>query len=55
MLTTTTSTRSNRAIFLHHDTGSPHNGLMTHISGLGRIARLDVEFGVRRFIHDRGE
>ncbi len=43
MLTTATSTRSNRAIFLHHDTGSPHNGLMTHISGLGRIARLDFE------------
>jgi hypothetical protein len=43
MLTTATSTRSNRAIFLHRDTGSPHNGLMTHISGLGRIARLDFE------------
>jgi hypothetical protein len=35
--------RSNRSIFVPFDTGSPKDGLMTHISSLGRIARLDFE------------
>lgn len=43
MLITTTSSRSNRRIFLHRDTGSPHDGLMAHISSLGQIGRLDFE------------
>lgn len=43
MLTTANSIRSNRAIFLHQDTGSPQHGLMNHISALGPIGRLDFE------------
>src|SRR5262245_50569873 len=43
MLITATSSRSNRSLFLHHDTGSPHDGLMAHIAGLGQIGRLDFE------------
>jgi len=43
MLSTTTSNRSNRDIFILFDSGSPHDSLVTHISGLGRIARLDFE------------
>jgi hypothetical protein len=40
---TTTLNRSNRSIFIPYDTGSPHDGLMDHISSLGPIARLDFE------------
>jgi hypothetical protein len=43
MLTATTSTRSNRCIFVPHDTGSPNDGLLKHISNLDSIARLDFE------------
>jgi hypothetical protein len=43
MLTATTSTRSNRSIFVPRDTGSPNDGLLKHISTLGSIARLDFE------------
>jgi len=43
MLFTATSNRSNRGIFIHQDTGSPHDTLVAHISGLGQIARLDFE------------
>jgi hypothetical protein len=43
MLTATTSTRSNRSIFVPRDTGSPNDGLLKHISNLGSIARLDFE------------
>ncbi|MCI0338616.1 MAG: hypothetical protein L0226_13650 [Acidobacteria bacterium] len=43
MLFTNTSTNSNRSIFIPRDTGSPHDGMMKHISGLGQIARLDFE------------
>src|SRR5215813_226613 len=39
----TTNTRSNRYIFIPPDSGSPRNGLFTHISRLGQIARLDFE------------
>ena len=35
--------RSNRDIFIPDYTGSPHDGLAAHITGLGRIARLDFE------------
>ncbi|MGH9847729.1 MAG: hypothetical protein ACREEM_54260, partial [Blastocatellia bacterium] len=35
--------RSNRNIFIPRDTGSPHDGLMAHLSSLGQIARLDFE------------
>jgi plasmid stabilization system protein ParE len=38
-----TSTHSNRNIFIPRDTGSPHDSLMNHISGLGQLARLDFE------------
>src|SRR5262249_30405331 len=38
-----TMTRSNHDLFIPYDTGSPHDSLMAHISGLGRIARLDFE------------
>jgi hypothetical protein len=38
-----TNTRSNRHIFIPQNSASPKNGLLTHISGLGRIARLDFE------------
>jgi hypothetical protein len=37
------STHSNRNIFIPRDTGSPHDGLMAHISSLGKLARLDFE------------
>jgi hypothetical protein len=37
------STHSNRNIFIPRDTGSPHDGLMAHISNLGQMARLDFE------------
>jgi hypothetical protein len=43
MLSETTSTRSNRSIFVPRDTGSPNDGLLKHISTLGFIARLDFE------------
>jgi len=36
-------TRSNHDLFIPYDTGSPHDSLMTHISGLGRLARFDFE------------
>ena len=39
----TTNTRSNRYIFIPQNSGSPRNGLFTHISSLGQIARLDFE------------
>lgn len=42
MFTTTTS-RSNRMIFVPSDAGSPNNDLMKHISNLYSIARLDFE------------
>src|SRR5262249_1057827 len=35
--------RSNRHIFIPQDSGSPKNGLFTHITSLGQIARLDFE------------
>ena len=38
-----TNSRTNRHIFIPQDSGSPKNGLLTHISGIGRIARLDFE------------
>jgi hypothetical protein len=38
-----TNTRSNRHIFVPRDSSSPKNGLFTHVSGLGPIARLDFE------------
>jgi hypothetical protein len=34
MLTATTSTRSNRSIFVPRDTGSPNDGLLKHILNL---------------------
>jgi hypothetical protein len=37
------STHSNRNIFIPRHTGSPHDGLMAHISNLGQMARLDFE------------
>jgi hypothetical protein len=43
MFTATTSTRSNRSIFVPRDTGSPGDGLLKHISNLDSIARLDFE------------
>jgi hypothetical protein len=43
MLSATTSTRSNRYIFVSDDKGSPNNDLLKHISKLGSIARLDFE------------
>lgn len=43
MFTATTVVRSNRDLFIPRDTGSPKDGLMTHLSTLGRIARLDFE------------
>jgi hypothetical protein len=43
MFSTNTMTRSNHDLFIPYDTGSPHDSLMTHIAGLGRIARLDFE------------
>jgi hypothetical protein len=47
MTFTITSTRSNRNLFIHHNTGSPHEDLVRHISELGQIARLDFErYGV---------
>jgi len=39
----TTNIRSNRHIFIPQDSGSPKDGLFTHISGLGQLARLDFE------------
>ncbi len=38
-----TITRSNRHLFIPQDSGSPKDGLFTHITGLGQIARLDFE------------
>jgi hypothetical protein len=38
-----TNIRSNRHIFIPQDSGSPKDGLFTHISGLGHLARLDFE------------
>lgn len=38
-----TITRSNRHIFIPQDSGSPKDGLFTHITGLGQLARLDFE------------
>ena len=35
--------RTNRSIFVPFDYGSPADGLFTHISGLGQLARLDFE------------
>ena len=43
MFSTNTMTRSNHDLFIPYDTGSPHDSLMAHIAGLGRIARLDFE------------
>jgi hypothetical protein len=43
MHTATTMTRSNRDLFIPRDTGSPKDSLMTHLSTLGRLARLDFE------------
>lgn len=43
MYTTITTTRPNRDLFIPRDTGSPKDGLMTHLSTLGRLARLDFE------------
>ncbi|MGE0131530.1 MAG: hypothetical protein AB7U82_25900 [Blastocatellales bacterium] len=43
MFSTNMTTRSNHNLFIPYDTGSPHDSLMTHIAGLGRIARLDFE------------
>jgi len=43
MTSTIYTNRSNRNIFIPRDTGSPHDGLMAHISGLGQMARLDFE------------
>jgi hypothetical protein len=43
MLSTNTTTRSNHALFIPYDTGSPHESLIQHIAGLGPIARLDFE------------
>lgn len=43
MFTTTTVVHSNRSLFIPCDTGSPKDGLMLHLSTLGRIARLDFE------------
>src|SRR5262245_28949672 len=43
MFFTNTMTRSNHDLYIPYDTGSPHDSLMTHISGLGRLARLDFE------------
>lgn len=40
----TAKIRSNRHIFTSENTGSPKDGLFTHISGLGRLARLDFEY-----------
>src|SRR5262245_43144249 len=40
---TNTLNRSNRSIFVHLETGSPHDALVAHISSLGQIARLDFE------------
>jgi len=39
----TANIRSNRHIFIPENTGSPKDGLFTHISSLGRLARLDFE------------
>jgi hypothetical protein len=38
-----TQFRSNRSIFVPRDSGSPKDGLMSHISSLGRLGRLDFE------------
>ncbi|MGE0128930.1 MAG: hypothetical protein AB7U82_12700 [Blastocatellales bacterium] len=35
--------RSNRSIFVPQNSASPKDGLFAHISGLGRLARLDFE------------
>lgn len=43
MFTATTAIYSNRSLFIPCDTGSPKDGLMLHLSTLGRIARLDFE------------
>src|SRR5262245_51457002 len=40
----TTNIRSNRHIFTPENTGSPKDGLFTHISSLGQLARLDFEY-----------
>ena len=37
------SNHSNRNIFIPRDTGSPHDCLINHISGLRQMARLDFE------------
>jgi hypothetical protein len=42
----TGSPGSNQSIFAHHDYGSPNDGVLTHISSLCRLHRLDYgEFG----------
>ncbi len=43
MTSTMYTNRSNRNIFIPRDSGSPYDGLMAHLSSLGRIARLDFE------------
>ena len=35
--------RSNRRIFIPRDSGSPKDGLLARVSGLGQIARLDFD------------
>ncbi|MCI0391894.1 MAG: hypothetical protein MOB07_24395 [Acidobacteria bacterium] len=43
MTSTMYTNRSNRSLFIPRDSGSPHDGLMAHLSSLGQIARLDFE------------
>jgi len=43
MTSTMYTKRSNRNLFIPRDSGSPHDGLMAHLSGLGKLARLDFE------------
>jgi hypothetical protein len=43
MFFATTSTRSNKQIFVPENNGSPNNDLFRHISKLGSITRLDFE------------
>ncbi len=43
MTSTMYTKRSNRNMFIPRDTGSPHDGLMAHLSSLGQMARLDFE------------
>lgn len=43
MLPTAILLRSNQHIFVPHDTGSPQDGLLSHIARLDQMARLDFE------------